>query len=280
MSNEITGYTQKDQNLYPSMPLEGLAEMEAAFWTAFPDGRLATKAVVLNDKLAIIESRVYFDKRDGEEGYAANRIGFATRRDGDLNGEYIKSAEKSGLIQALTETDAVWRDPPKKERLKASGKPGRKPAANAGTAKDLSEKTVPEENPSVVLEPVEETMPESVQSAMPGPIGGESPAPVSPLPTAQPVPEPASRPVEAEAKVIPMPDSSSPTLEELLTSMTVEGAVATVIDFGTDKGKTVGQLARMDPEKLEWLRDSYKGPNNQVKAAATLLLLQAGDVPA
>ena len=272
MSNEITGYATNGQNMDSAETMNSLEEMELTFWAAFPNGKLTAAVVHLNERLAIIESRVYFDKGAGDDGYAVNRMGFAIRGDEDTSGEYIKRAERSGLIQALTETKAVWQNSSKKERTRSQGKPGKKAALNADMANGVE--TAPGESPAMVPEmPAVPTSDPDGQS-MPGPGANKSPAAApSPLPVPQPAPETGE-------KVIPLPDSSSPTVEEILASMTVEEAVEAIIDFGADKGKTVGQVARTDPGKLAWLRDSYKGPNNQVKAAAALLLLQAGDVPA
>ena len=63
-------------------------------------------------------------------------------------------------------------------------------------------------------------------------------------------------------------------VELILQTLTYEQAKQ-VEAIGTNKGKTLGQLAVENPAVLQWYVDSYKGPNNLLRAAALCLLKQA-----
>lgn len=65
------------------------------------------------------------------------------------------------------------------------------------------------------------------------------------------------------------------SVESIMKDMTLRDAVKLVVEVGSCKGKTLGQIAKEDPKQLYWFRDSYKGPDNQLRAATTLLLREA-----
>jgi len=54
--------------------------------------------------------------------------------------------------------------------------------------------------------------------------------------------------------------------------MSYEEACATVINFGSCKGKTMGSLVTENPAQLHWFVKSYKGKNEKLKIAAEILL--------
>ncbi len=60
----------------------------------------------------------------------------------------------------------------------------------------------------------------------------------------------------------------------ILQSLTYEQAKQ-VEAVGSNKGKTLGQLAVENPSAIQWYANTYKGPNNLLRAAAWLLLEQA-----
>ena len=63
-------------------------------------------------------------------------------------------------------------------------------------------------------------------------------------------------------------------VETILRSLTYEQAKQ-VEAVGANKGKTLGQLAVENPSALQWYANTYKGPNNLLRAAALRLLQQA-----
>ena len=62
-------------------------------------------------------------------------------------------------------------------------------------------------------------------------------------------------------------------VEELLKKMTVDFAKEIVIDYGIDKGKTLGKLAQERPQGVQY--HASKAKNNLIRAGAMFLLEQA-----
>ena len=57
--------------------------------------------------------------------------------------------------------------------------------------------------------------------------------------------------------------------------LTRDVAVKVVVSAGCYKGKTLGRIAMEKPGSLQWYVDSYKGPDNLLRAAAKYLMDQA-----
>lgn len=68
----------------------------------------------------------------------------------------------------------------------------------------------------------------------------------------------------------------SMSVEKLMEIMTLEEAKNVVIPFGSNSGKTMGQICIYSPKSINWYVDSYRGKNNILRAAAQLLLNTAG----
>ena len=104
----------------------------------------------------------------------------------------------------------------------------------------------------------------------------DSPIPVS----SQPRPVTTAKPAEHAPKAAPMPEPKPEgplTAEQYYAAMTLDKAKAVVIDCGCYKGKTLGQLALTKPGSLTRYVESYKGPNNLLRAAARYLLDRAAN---
>lgn len=237
------------------------------FRLAYPLGRMVSKVVQLNYKIAIMEARLYLTAEGGDDSFLTNGMGVAERNADDHSGQYIREAEDAALDRALynagfgvqyavesPETEKA----PKRAAAKKTGK-AEPPAAGADAQTALAGTSVPA---------AEETVAETLKEA----------APASPAPSeeaAAPVAEAEPAPVGTVTSIEKAADNSA--LESLLSSMTLREAVAVIVDVGAAKGKTIGMIAKEDPKQLLWFRDSYKGPNDHIRAAATLLLKEAGD---
>ena len=68
----------------------------------------------------------------------------------------------------------------------------------------------------------------------------------------------------------------SMSVEKLMEVMTLDEAKNVVIPFGSNSGKTMGQICIDSPKSINWYVDSYRGKNNILRAAAQLLLNTAG----
>ena len=65
------------------------------------------------------------------------------------------------------------------------------------------------------------------------------------------------------------------SVNDIYGKLTRDLAVKVVVSAGCYKGKTLGQIAVEKPGSLQWYVDSYKGPDNLLRAAAKYLLDQA-----
>lgn len=68
----------------------------------------------------------------------------------------------------------------------------------------------------------------------------------------------------------------SMSVEKLMEIMTLDEAKNVVIPFGSNSGKTMGQICIDSPKSINWYVDSYRGKNSILRAAAQLLLNTEG----
>ena len=254
--------TETDENGQPSerMYLE-VAYRKLWFRLKHPEGAIRKFIREVNDQFAIMEARVYLDRRDPEESYIANAIVKRYFHPEDkLGDKYLEIAETAAVGRAL---------------------------ADAGFGIQFTDSSENPE-PGVVDSPV------GLPTGMPNGMGintitGEvthtpqTPAPAAasavqnsvsmaaPMPqaqTAQPVPQ--AQPAPATPVFIPtMP------VEQILPQMTMQFALNYEVDCGVFKGKKLGQVAQEKPQSLEWYVNAYKGNNNILRAAAKYLLDKA-----
>lgn len=237
------------------------------FRLAYPLGRMVSKVVEINGQFAIMEARLYLTAEGGDNSYLANGMGMAVRSNTDKVGQYIHEAEDAALDRALYNAGfGVQYAVEVPEEAKA---PKRAVAKKTGKveppAADMNGQTALTGAGAPTVEQAAEGMPKEETPA------SSAPAPEAAAPASEAEPAPAGT-------VTPIAEAEGGgSLESLLSSMTLREAVAVIVDVGAAKGKTIGQIAKEDPRQLLWFRDSYKGPNDRIRAAATLLLREAGD---
>lgn len=217
------------------------------FRLLYPQGKLVKIPKALNKEYATFEVRVYTDKNDADDNFLAN--GFASRYKDDSNERFglnfVESAETAALGRALK--DAGFGT-----QFCDIALPDDQTIVDAGVhiSFDLGDGTLP--NPDEDGAPAEE--------------GGAIPAKaVDETAETKPVVKP-----KEEEKVVLTADMP---VEELLKKMTVEFAKGIVIDYGIDKGKTLGNLAQERPQGVQY--HASKAKNNLIKAGAMFLLEQA-----
>ena len=258
--------SEVDENGQPSerMYLE-VAYRKLWFRLKHPEGAIRKFIREVNDQFAIMEARVYLDRRDPEESYIANAIVKRYFHPEDkLGDKYLEIAETAAVGRAL---------------------------ADAGFGIQFTDSS---ENPEsgVVDSPI--GMPMGTPNGMPSGMGvntitGEvmhtpqTPAPAAanavsnsvsmaaPIPQVQPV---QTAPQTQPAPAVPAFTPEMP-VEQILPMMTMQFAINYEVDCGVFKGKRLGQVAQEKPQSLEWYVTSYRGNNNILRAAAKFLLDKA-----
>ena len=221
------------------------------FRLMYPQGKLVKIPKALNKEYATFEVRVYTDKNDADDNFLAN--GFASRYKDDANEKFglnfVESAETAALGRALK--DAGFGT-----QFCDIALPNDQTIVDAGVhiSFDLGDGTLP--NPDEDGAPVEEGG------------GTETRKTTGTEEKAATVTKPEEKP--REEKVVLTADMP---VEELLKKMTVDFAKEIVIDYGIDKGKTLGKLAQERPQGVQY--HASKAKNNLIRAGAMFLLEQA-----
>lgn len=213
----------------------------------YPDGKLVKIPKALNKDYATFEVRVYSHKDDPTENFLAN--GFASRYKDDENEKFglnfVESAETAALGRALK--DAGFGT-----QFCDVALPNDQTIVDAGIniSFDVSNENLP--NPDEDGNPVSEntasaeTETESTSS------------------------KPVKSKAENEEKLNLTKDM---TIEELMSKMTADYAKSIVVDYGIDKGKTLGELAQKRPQGIKY--HASKAQNNLIRAGAMYLIEQA-----
>lgn len=222
------------------------------FRLMYPQGKLVKIPKALNKEYATFEVRVYTDKNDADENFLAN--GFASRYKDDANEKFglnfVESAETAALGRALK--DAGFGT-----QFCDIALPNDQTIVDAGVhiSFDLGDGTLP--NPDEDGAPVGEE-----SGAETGTTSGTEEKSVT-------VTKPEEKPKEDEKVVL----TAEMPVEELLKLMTLDYAKEIVIDYGIDKGKTLGKLAQERPQGVQY--HASKAKNNLIRAGAMFLLEQA-----
>ena len=265
--------TEVDENGQPSerMYLE-VAYRKLWFRLKHPEGAIRKFIREVNDQFAIMEARVYLDRRDPEESYIANAIVKRYFHPEDkLGDKYLEIAETAAVGRALADAGFGIQFTDSSENLEAGvvdspigmpmGTPNGMPVVHAANASLSHVNTVTGEvthTPQTPAPAAANAVQNSVSMAALTPQA----QPVQPVPQAQP------------ASAVP---AFNPTLsvEQILPQMTMQYALNYEVDCGVFKGKKLGQVAQEKPQSLEWYVNAYKGNNNVLRAAAKYLLDKA-----
>ena len=248
--------TEVDDNGQPSERLYlEVAYRKLWFRLKHPEGAIRKFIREVNDQFAIMEARVYLDRRDPEESYIANAIVKRYFHPEDkLGDKYLEIAETAAVGRALADAGfgIQFTDSSENPESCVVDSPIGMPSGHAANASLSSVNTITGE---VMHTP--QTPASAAAFAVPN---GVSMAP--PMPQAQTAP---AAPV------------FTPTMpvEQILPMMTMQYALNYEVDCGVFKGKKLGQVAQEKPQSLEWYVNAYKGNNNILRAAAKFLLDQA-----
>ena len=204
------------------------------FRNVFPLGKVVKILKELTENSATFEVRVYVDRNDSQENFIAN--GFATRRKDETNAEFgmnfIESAETAALGRALKD-------------------------AGFGT-----------QSCGLDIEDLESD-PKMVDAGVPVNISKADEDKSKPTATSAKN-EDSNSEIDAKAEPKNIKLTKDMEVEELVKLMSVEYAEQIVIEYGADKGKTLGYLNKSKPSGMEYHASCSK--DNLVKAGAIVLI--------
>ena len=245
--------TEVDENGQPNerMYLE-VAYRKLWFRLKHPEGAIRKFIREVNDQFAIMEARVYLDRRDPEESYIANAIVKRYFHPEDkLGDKYLEIAETAAVGRALADAGfgIQFTDSSENPESGVVDSP-------IGVPYGMGVNTITGE----VMHTPQTPAPAAANAAVNTAPNGVSMA--APAPQTQPAPA-----VPAFTPEMPV--------EQILPMMTMQFAINYEVDCGVFKGKRLGQVAQEKPQSLEWYVTSYRGNNNILRAAAKFLLDKA-----
>ena len=229
-----------------------------------PEGAIRKFMREVNDQFAIMEARVYLDRKDPEESYIANAIVKRYFHPEDkLGDKYLEIAETAAVGRALADAGfgIQFTDSSENPESGVVDSPIGMPSVHAANASLSQVNTITGEvmhTPQTPAPAAANAVPNGVSMAAPT----QQAQTVQPAPQAQPVPATPSFTVTTP-------------VEQILPQMTMQFALNYEVDCGVFKGKKLGQVAQEKPQSLEWYVNAYKGNNNILRAAAKFLLDKA-----
>lgn len=265
------------------------------FRLCYPEGKIVKTIRSITAQMAIVEARVYLNKNDPDDSYVANAFAQKFREDSEIGQKYVELAETAAVGRALSDAGfgLQFADREKEMDPEVTEAPIDEEVM-AGTP--ICPENIPEEVfGSSVGEPLMEDM-------IPGQCGIEDYIPMpdeimrvaeaskeevqqpkaalQPKAAQQPTKKPEQTPQEQFMQNNVSPESTvgitrDMSVNDIYGKLTRDLAVKVVVSAGCYKGKTLGQIAVEKPGSLQWYVDSYKGPDNLLRAAAKYLLDQA-----
>ena len=260
------------------------------FRLCYPEGKIVKTIRSITEKMAIVEAKVYLSKNDPEDSYVANAFAQKYRMDdSEIGQKYVELAETAAVGRALSDAGfgLQFADREKEMDPEVTEAPIDEEVM-AGTP--ICPENIPEEVfGSSVGEPLMEDM-------IPGQCGIEDYIPMpdeimrvaeaskeevqQPKAAPQPTKKSEQTPQEQFMQNNVAPESTvgitrDMPVNDIYGKLTKDLAVKVVVSAGCYKGNTLGQIAVEKPGSLQWYVDSYKGPDNLLRAAAKYLLDQA-----
>ena len=265
------------------------------FRLCYPEGKIVKTIRSITAQMAIVEARVYLNKNDPDDSYVANAFAQKFREDSEIGQKYVELAETAAVGRALSDAGfgLQFADREKEMDPEVTEAPIDEEVM-AGTP--ICPENIPEE---IFDSNIGETL---MEDMIPGQCGIEDyiPMPDEVMRVAEASKEEVQQPKAAlQPKAAPQPTKKSEQtpqeqfmqnnvapestvgitrdmpVNDIYGKLTRDLAVKVVVSAGCYKGKTLGQIAVEKPGSLQWYVDSYKGPDNLLRAAAKYLLDQA-----
>lgn len=264
------------------------------FRLKYPQGRIKVTPLKITEQLAIIEAKVFFDRKDTAPTASFIAQRYAKDTPGGL---YIESAQYVAADTALDDAGfgLQFVDAGALADIPAQAKTGPvektlESAAPVSTAQVVAEqlpaRNIQEEQTAEQPMPADavadvaatEVMPQetSVQEQnaaqdtsehMEQPQTGANAFSIEEGPAVEAVSE-----VEETSETETAGYTADMTVDEICVLMTYEEARDIIVDVGTCKGWTLAQVAERRAASLKWYLNGYQGDNNVLKAGARLML--------
>lgn len=288
------------------------------FRLKYPQGRVRITNLRITDQLAMIEARVFLDRRDTE---AVSSYTITCDAKSAPDGEYVKQAQDLATDQALSDAGfgiqfvsadgevmptaqsktAPTQTAPAEKRVSAPVE-----AAPAVKAPEVKETVAVKETPVVAApvvsappvaeKTVEKTVTETaaaVVQPVAAPVVEEKPAEkvipiasvadaakvVAPAPAAVVIEEILDEAEETEQKTGPA-YTKDMSVEDICAVMTLDEALNYVVTSGACAGQKLSQVAERRAASLRFYLTGYKGDDNILRAAATLIIASRPELQA
>lgn len=288
------------------------------FRLKYPQGRVRITNLRITDQLAMIEARVFLDRRDTE---AVSSYTITCDAKSAPDGEYVKQAQDLATDQALSDAgfgiqfvsaDGEVMPTAQTKATPVQTAPAEKKvsapveAAPAVKAPEVKETVAVKETPvvaapivsapPVVERTVEKTVTETaaaVVQPVAAPVVEEKPAEkvipiasiadaakvVAPAPAAVVIEEILDEAEETEQKTGPA-YTKDMSVEDICAVMTLDEALNYVVTSGACAGQKLSQVAERRAASLRFYLTGYKGDDNILRAAATLIIASRPELQA
>lgn len=288
------------------------------FRLKYPQGRVRITNLRITDQLAMIEARVFLDRRDTE---AVSSYTITCDAKSAPDGEYVKQAQDLATDQALSDAGFGIQFVSADGEVMPTAQPKAAPvqtapaekkvsapveAAPAVKAPEVKETVAVKETPvvaapvvsapPVVEKTVEKTVTETaaaVVQPVAAPVVEEKPAEkvipiasvadaakvVTPAPAAVVIEEILDEAEETEQKTGPA-YTKDMSVEDICAVMTLDEALNYVVTSGACAGQKLSQVAERRAASLRFYLTGYKGDDNILRAAATLIIASRPELQA
>lgn len=288
------------------------------FRLKYPQGRVRITNLRITDQLAMIEARVFLDRRDTE---AVSSYTITCDAKSAPDGEYVKQAQDLATDQALSDAGFGIQFVSADGEVMPTAQPKAAPvqtapaekkvsapveAAPAVKAPEVKETVAVKETPvvaapvvsapPVVEKTVEKTVTETaaaVVQPVAAPVVEEKPAEkvipiasvadaakvVTPVPAAVVIEEILDEAEETEQKTGPA-YTKDMSVEDICAVMTLDEALNYVVTSGACAGQKLSQVAERRAASLRFYLTGYKGDDNILRAAATLIIASRPELQA
>jgi len=256
---------------------------KAWFRLKYPSGRLSKKIIRLDERVAVVEARVYPDYKDDSENYISNAFGQRNYDENDQYAQkYLELAETAAIGRALLDagfgmvfddSGITFDDMPVDSGVANLVGNKKDNSKNKSGKKDKDNEQSKEGVNDIKSEDSVESEADSTESKNVETSSNVTTLEINNSSEDVPIEKSTETSIEGDSSKLVLNEADE--VEELLKKMTYEYAANYVIPVGYQKGKTFKQIAIERPSSLEWYVHEYSGPNNILKAAAKFLIDKA-----